>query len=68
MKAKAHIAEQANKALFTLLKKIRALNLPLDLQLELFDKTIKPILLCGTEIWGFRNCDIIERGHLKFLK
>ena len=26
MKAKAHIAEQANKALFSLLKKIRTLN------------------------------------------
>ena len=55
MKAKTHIAEQANKALFSLLKKIRTLNLLLDLQLELFDKTIKPILLYGAEVWGFGN-------------
>ena len=54
-KAKQHIAEQANKALFSLLKKIRALSLPLDIQIELFDKTIKPILLYGTEVWGLET-------------
>ena len=48
--AKKYIAEQANKALFLLLKKINSLKLPLDLQLELFDRTIKPILLYGAEI------------------
>ena len=66
-KAKEHIADQANKAMFSLLKKIRTFDLPLDLQLELFDKMIKPILLYGAEIWGFGNCDVIERIHLKFL-
>ena len=54
--------------MFSLLKKIRTLNLPLDLQLELFDKMIKPILLYGAEVWGFGNCDVIERIHLKYLK
>ena len=67
-KAKQHIADQANKAMFSLLKKIRTFNLPLDLQLELFDKMIKPILLYGAEVWGFGNCDVIERIHLKYLK
>ena len=38
------------------------------MQLDLFDKTIKPILLYGAEVWGFGNCGIIERVHLKFLK
>lgn len=69
--AKKYIAEQANKALFSLPKKINTLSLPLDLQLELFDRTIKPILLYGAEIWGgggVGNCDIIERVHLKYLK
>ena len=36
-RAKAHIAEQANKALFALLRKIRHLSLPLDMQLDLVD-------------------------------
>ena len=66
--AKHHIAEQANKALFLLLKKIRTFSLPFDIQIELFDKTIRPILLYEAEVWGFGNCDVIDRVQLKFLK
>ena len=67
-KAKKHIAEQANKALFSLLKKIRLLSLPYDIQIDLFDKLVKPILLYGCEIWGSGNIDILERIQLKFYK
>lgn len=66
--AKQHIAEQANKALFALLKKSKTLGLPFDIQIDLFNKTIKPVLLYGAELWGYGNCDILERVHLKFLK
>ena len=65
--AKKHIAEQANKALFALLKKIKDFDLPYDLQLDIFNKTIKPILLYGSEVWGFGTCEIIERLHLRFI-
>ena len=68
LKAKKHIAEQANIAVFSLLRKIRHLNLPIDMQIDLFNKMIKPILLYGCEIWGFGNIDIIERVQLKFFK
>ena len=54
--------------MFSLLRKIRNLNLPISLQIDLFDKTIKPILLYGSEIHGFGNIDILERVQLKFLK
>ena len=66
--AKQHMAVQANKTLFALLKKSKALGLPFDIQLDLFDKTVKPILLYGAELWGYGNCDSLERIHLKFLK
>ena len=66
--AKKHIAEQANKALFSLLKKIRSLNLPYDIQIDMFNKMIKPILLYGCEIWGMGNFDVLERIQLKFYK
>ncbi|MEW8546328.1 MAG: reverse transcriptase family protein [Candidatus Thiodiazotropha sp.] len=66
--AKKHIAEQANKALFSLLKKIRCLNLPYDIQIDMFNKMIKPILLYGCEIWGVGNFDVLERIQLKFYK
>ena len=40
LKAKNHIVQQANKAMFLLLTRIQNLNLPLDLQLKLFDHTV----------------------------
>ena len=50
------------------MKKIKDFDLLYDLQLDIFNKTIKPILLYGSEVWGFGNCEIIERVHLKFIK
>ena len=38
------------------------------MQIYLFDKMIKPILLYGCEIWGYGNLDIIETVQLKFYK
>ena len=61
---KIHIAEQGNKAIFALIRKIRRLSLPLDIQIELFEKTIKPLLIYGCEVWGFGNLDMIERVQL----
>ncbi|MCG8046717.1 MAG: reverse transcriptase domain-containing protein [Candidatus Thiodiazotropha endolucinida] len=68
LNAKKHVAEQANNAMFSLLRKSRSLNLPLSMQIDLFNKMIKPILLYGCEIWAVGNLDIIERVQLKFLK
>ena len=68
LQAKRHLVDQANNALFALQRKIRILNLPLDMQIYLFDKVIKPILLYSSEIWGYGNLDIIERCQLKFYK
>ena len=68
IKTKKHIADQANKALYSLLRKARTLNLPIDLQIDMFNKVIKPILLYGCEVWGYGNLDVIERVQLKFFK
>ena len=56
------------QALFALLKKSKAVGLPFDIQIDLFDKTVKPILLYGAELWGYGSWDSLERIHLKFLK
>ena len=66
--AKKYIANQATRAMFSLLKKTRDLLLPLDLQIELFQKTIKPILLYGYEIWGYGNLKVLEQVKLKKIK
>ena len=48
--------------------KIFLLQLPIDIQLELFDHLILPILLYGSEIWGFDNISQIETFFLRFCK
>ena len=66
--AKKELAAQANKAMFSILKMSRKFSLSIDLQIELFMKMVKPILLYGCEIWGFSDITILERVQLKFLK
>ena len=67
-KTKQYLSDQATKAMFSLLRKIRHLNLPIPMQIDLFNKTVKPILLYGSEIHGSGNIDVLERVQLKFLK
>lgn len=54
-KAKTHLCEQAQKAMYGVIRKIRQFNLPLDL----FDKVVMPVLLYGCEVWGFENIETI---------
>lgn len=67
-KAKSHIALQATRASYSLLRKVLNLRLPLDLQIDVFNKTIKPILLYGSEMWGFGSFGALERVQLRYLK
>ena len=60
--------EQARKVTHVLFKRICNLNIPIDLQLYLFDHTILPFALYGCEIWGFENSQIIENIHNDFLR
>ena len=48
--AKAHLVQQARKAMFIVLRKARKWNLSIE---ELFDTMVVPILLYGAEVWGF---------------
>ena len=67
-KAKQYLCEQATKAMYSVIRKTRQLQLSIPLQLELFDKLVTPILLYGSEVWGYERLDLIERLQLKFLK
>ena len=59
---------QARKAMFSLLTKARRLSLPVDIQCDLFEKIVLPILLYGSEVWGYTNLLQIEIFYRKFLK
>ena len=54
--------------MFSLLKKCRNLLLPLDIQIDLFEKCVNPVLLYGCEVWGFSDFSKIWKVQLKFLK
>ena len=51
-----------------LYKRINNLNLPLGLQLKLFDSTILPIMTYGCEIWSYEDTHMFERIHNAFLR
>ena len=53
-KNKSKLVYQGRKAQ----KKGRKLNLHIDLQIELVDTMVAPVLLYGCEVWGYENNDI----------
>ena len=63
-----YVVTRATRAMYAIIKKLRELNLLIDCQLDMFDKMVVPILLYGSELWGFENLCIIEKLHLKFCK
>ena len=60
--------DQARKAMFSVLKKSRKLQLPVDIQLQMFDTLVLPILMYGSEVTGFENHNMLERLCLQFYK
>ena len=66
--AQKDIYDRASRAMFALLKKCNTLNLPVDVILDLFNKTIVPILSYGSEIWGFDEFELLQKLQLRFYK
>ena len=63
------LAAQASRGLYLLKKYNYACNgLPVDVQFDLFDKMIAPILMYSSEVWGFAVADRIERVQTGFCK
>ena len=61
--------DQCRKALFSMLvKTIKKLNMPIDIECNVFEKLVFPILLYGCEIWGFHYVNVLETFYRKFLK
>ena len=56
------------KAQFSLLVKANKLELPIDIQCNLFEKLVFPIMLYGCEIRGTHPQDILEIFYRKFKK
>ena len=59
--AKQDLYDRANRAMFALLRKVKKLFLPIDIQLQLFDVLVAPVLLYGCEVWGHKSCPKLEQ-------
>ena len=58
----------AEKAMFSTLVKCKQNKLPIDISLEMFEKTVIPCALYGAEIFGFNSVAGIETLQLKYIK
>ena len=58
--------DQGRKAQFSLLIKAKKLILPVDVQCQLFESLVFPILLYGCEVWGFQHITMLETFYRNF--
>ena len=65
-KGELYDLQQANKSMYNLISKARALNLDLNLQIDLFDRIVQPVLLYGSEIGGPGGGNIVNKTQLKY--
>ena len=54
--------------MFTTLSNFKSSNVPINLQLELFDKIVMPCMLFEGEVFGFKNNPVLERFQMKNTK
>ena len=60
--------DEARRAMFGLNAKAVNLLLPPDIHIDMFEKTITPILLYGCEVWGYGNLEPLEIFYRSFIK
>ena len=67
-KTKKAAFDKASRAMFSLLQTARRQHLPIDVVMDLFEKMVIPILLYGSEIWGYETLALLEKLHIKAIK
>ena len=67
-KGELDLKEQATKTLYSVIGKCRRFDLPVDMQIDLFNTMVLPILTYSCEIWGLYIVRDVELLHLKFCK
>ena len=63
------LSVQAKKALAMVTRySVKCGGLPVKVAFELFDKTIAPIMMHGSEIWRYMQYKALEDVHIQFCK
>lgn len=65
---KKTLQRQAQRAMFGIIQKARAKSLPVDVQINLFDTMVVPILTYGCEVWGNENVELANKLQYKFYR
>ena len=68
LQTQRHMAQQGQKALFTIYSTLNKFNFNIETKCAIFDTYVGSILNYGAEIWGFHKATDIEKVHLSFLK
>ena len=66
LQTQKHIAQQGQKALFTISSTLRKFNFNIETKCSIFDTYVGSILNYGAEIWGFHKALDVEKVHLMF--
>lgn len=66
--AQKELVCKATKAMYSVITKGRKLMLPIDIQMNLFNNLVKPILMYGAEVWGGQYINVADKLEVKFLK
>ncbi len=62
------LKEQANKAMYAVVGTFRKHDLPIDIQLEMYNSMVLPVVLYGCEVWGNEIVRELELLQMKLCK
>ncbi len=62
------LVEQAKKAMYSVIGTSRNLDLPVEIQLEMYNSMVLSVQMYATEVWGYNVIREMELLHTKFLK
>jgi hypothetical protein len=54
--------------MFSIIIKSSSLHLDIDTQLHLLNSVVVPIMMYGSEVWGYTDLKLMERLQLRFCK
>ncbi len=67
-KGELELVRKATRALYPVIVTSRKYDLPIDIQIDLFNTMVAPVLTYGCEIWGDNIIREIESLHMKYMK
>ncbi len=68
MKRQLTLKDQAAKVMYAVVGNSRKYDLPIDIQLEMYDSMVVPVMMYACEVWGNGVASEVELLQMKFCK